>query len=296
MNALPVSRVAWIAAAMAGLAALGLAAASLYAGHVLTMPARSIVGAPPADLGGRTVSFQSASGSRISGWFAPGVRGKGAVLLLHPVRTNRMAMAERAKFLHAVGHTVLLVDLQAHGESPGERISFGHREGMDAVAAVATLQDLAPGENIGAIGVSLGAASLVLSRAHEPLSALVLESMYPSIATAVQGRLRLHLGHWASILAPLLLWQLEPRLGVSPQHLRPIDRVALLRAPVLLVHGTQDRHTSLGEAVQVFERIGSAKSMYAVQGAAHEDLHRFAGKEYEHRVEAFLSVLHRRGD
>jgi fermentation-respiration switch protein FrsA (DUF1100 family) len=207
-----------------------------------------------------------------------------------------MAMAGRAKFLHALGYTVLLVDLQAHGESPGERITFGHREGMDAVAALATLQDVAPGENIGALGISLGAASLVLSRAHEALSAMVLESMYPSIEKAVQGRLRLHRGDWASALAPLLLRQLEPRLGVSPRHLRPIDRVPLLRAPVLLVHGTQDRHTSLGEAVQVFERIGSAKSMYAVQGAAHEDLHRFAGKEYEHRVDTFFSVLQRRGD
>jgi len=296
MNTSTAARIAWFGVAMALLAALAMGAASLYAGHVLTRPAKSMVGPPPAGLGARAVAFPSASGSRISGWFVPGTRGKGAVLLLHPVRTNRMAMAGRAKFLHTLGYTVLLLDLQAHGESPGERITFGYREGMDAVAAVAILQDLAPGENIGAIGVSLGAASLVLSRAHEALSAVVLESMYPSIENAVQGRLRLHLGDWASALAPLLLWQLEPRLGVSPLQLRPIDRVALLRAPVLLVHGTQDRHTSLGEAIQVYERIGGAKSLYAVQDAAHEDLHRFAGKEYERRVDTFFSVLHRRGD
>ncbi|MBP1688194.1 MAG: esterase [Deltaproteobacteria bacterium] len=274
--------------------AVALVGASLYAGHLLTKPAGSAVGLPPAELGGRSVSFPSASGSRISGWFAAGTRGKGAVLLLHPVRSNRLAMAGRAKFLHALGYAVLLVDLQAHGESPGERITFGYREGMDAVAAIATLKQIAPGEKIGAIGISLGAASLVLSGAHEALSAVVLESMYPTIAKAVQGRLRLRFGNWATVLAPLLLWQLEPRLGVAPQLLRPVDRVSLLRPPVLLVHGTEDRHTSLGEAYEVFERISSAKSMYAVQGAAHVDLHRFAGKEYEHRVDAFLSVLRRR--
>jgi len=263
------------------------------AGHVLTKPARAELGAPPNWLHGKPVTYQSESGGRIRGWFASGAPGMGGVLLLHPLRANRVAMLGRAKFLHGLGYAVMLIDLQAHGESDGERITFGWREGKDVVMAARLLKEYLPGEKIGAIGVSLGAASLVLSGAHEYLSAVVLESMYPSIEEAVEDRLRLHAGDWATVLSPLLLWQLEPRLGVSASQLRPIDQVSQIRSPILLVHGSEDRHTPIAEAKRVYDKILSAKEMYLVEGAAHVDLHGFAGGNYEGKIAKFFRVLHK---
>jgi len=43
---------------------------------------------------------------------------------------------------------------------------------------------------VGVIGVSLGAASLVLAKPDPAPSAVVLESMYPTIEEAVSNRLR----------------------------------------------------------------------------------------------------------
>lgn len=266
---------------------------TLAAGNVLIKPAKMNVGPPPPSLNAEAVGFTSRSGASIKGWFSAGASGQGAVLLLHGVRSNRLSMAARAKFLNTLGHSVLLIDLQAHGESSGERITFGYKEGLDAESAVQELKSLAPGERVGAIGVSLGAAALVLSRAHESLSAIVLESMYPTIEEAVDDRLRLHFGALAAHFSPLLLWQLKPRLGVSPDELRPIERVGLLQAPVLLVHGKLDQHTTLAEATRIYERIESRKTMYAIDGAAHVDLHQFSGKEYENRVSEAFAALRR---
>src|SRR5690242_18865773 len=64
-------------------------------------PAR--IGPPPASLGAIDIAFDSRSGSRLRGWFAAGRRGGGAVLLLHGVHANRLAMVPRAKFLHERG-------------------------------------------------------------------------------------------------------------------------------------------------------------------------------------------------
>jgi fermentation-respiration switch protein FrsA (DUF1100 family) len=71
--------------------------------------------------------------------------------------------------------------------------------------------------------------------------------------------------------------------------LRPIERVSLLRCPVLVVHGTEDRHTTMQEAERLFAAAPAPKEFYAVTGAAHVDLHTFGGKEYERRVGGFFA-------
>ena len=45
-------------------------------------------------------------------------------------------MLSQAAMLHRHGYGLLLFDFRAHGESEGERITFGHLESLDARAAV----------------------------------------------------------------------------------------------------------------------------------------------------------------
>src|SRR3954471_9110998 len=78
-------------------------------------PSPARISPPPAALGAQNVSFQSASGSLIHAWFAPGHAGAGAVLLLHGVGSNRMSMEGRARFLHDQGFTILAPDFEGHG-------------------------------------------------------------------------------------------------------------------------------------------------------------------------------------
>ncbi|HEX2010705.1 MAG TPA: alpha/beta hydrolase, partial [Roseateles sp.] len=149
-----------------------------------------------------------------------------------------------------------------------------------------------PGERVAVIGVSLGAASLVLARSQPAPSAVVLEAMYPTIEEAVAARLRLHLGQhlqaWAAPLAPLLLWQLPLTAGIAPERLRPIEALPALQAPVLLVAGALDRHTPLAQTRRLYAAARAPKALWVVDGAAHVDLHEFDRTAYEATVAAFL--------
>lgn len=245
-------------------------------------------GQPPADLDAQSVAFASESGSTIRGWFCRGTAGQGAILLLHGVRANRLDMVSRAEFLHKLRYSVLLIDFQAEGESPGAKITFGYLESRDVVAALGFLRRELPEEKVGVIGVSLGAAAFVLAEKRPAVDAVILESMYPTIDQATRDRLRLHLGWIGPALAPLLMVQLQPRLGVEPAQLRPIDRIPTLRAPVFLLSGTLDRHTTIEETQALFHQALEPKRFWAVEGAGHVDLHEFAGVEYERKVSAFL--------
>ena len=63
-------------------------------------------------------------------------QGRGIVVLMHGVRANRLQMAGRAEILQRHNFSVLLFNFQAHGESQGQRLTFGRLEGLDAAAAV----------------------------------------------------------------------------------------------------------------------------------------------------------------
>jgi fermentation-respiration switch protein FrsA (DUF1100 family) len=262
-----------VACVLAAAAVAGL----WVAGDSLSAPANHAVGAPPADLPAGPVEFASESGSTLRGWLLPGRAGRGAVVLMHGVRSDRTSMSGRARFLNAAGYAVLLFDFQAHGESPGAHITFGHLEGRDARAAVRFVRERLPGERVGVIGVSMGGAAAILAEPPLEADAFVLEMVYPTIDEAIADRLRMRLGRWAGALAPLLSMQLRPRIGVGADRLRPVERVASLPGPKLFIAGAEDRHTTLTESRRLYEAAEGPKELWVVEGAAHTDLHALAG-------------------
>lgn len=258
------------------------------AGTALVHPARQAVGPPPPALHATEVEFDSRSGSRIRGWLAPGLPGKGVVVLMHGVRGNREVMLPRAQVLQSRGVGVLLFDFRAHGESEGRQITFGALESHDARAAVELVRRRLRGERVGAIGVSLGGAASLLGEEPLQVDALVLESVYPTMDEAIHDRLTLYLGALGPPLAPLLASQFEPRLGIPSGRLQPIAGMGKLTCPVLVAGGSEDRHTRLAETRRLHDHAPPPKQFWAVTGAKHEDLYAFAPGEYDRRVFRFL--------
>lgn len=270
---------------------LGLVLALFIAGEVLSRPERAAIGAPPAGLRAESVRLSFGDGQHLASWFLPGRPGEGVVLLLHGVRGNRLQMLARAQWLQGMGAASLLVDLPAHGESRGERIGFGRLEAPAVDAALAWLRVRQPGERIGAIGVSLGGASLLFARREPALDAVILESVYPTIDEAVHNRLAMRLGTaTAQALAPLLLAQVPWRLGVGTDQLRPIEAIRSLNTPVLIASGSLDAHTPWLETEALFAAAREPKTLWRVDGAAHVDLHAFAPAAYERRIGPWLQA------
>ena len=183
-----------IALLAAGAAVLTIIATSWIAVTMLTAPAKTTIGNLPADLKGRAVEFRSDSGATIRGWFLPGSKGHGVVVLMHGIRSSRSGLVSRARFLSRAGYSVLLFDFQAHGESAGAYITAGYLESRDARAAIEFARAEAPAETVGVIGISMGGAALVLADPAPRVEAAVLEMVYPTIEQAVDDRLRIRLG------------------------------------------------------------------------------------------------------
>jgi uncharacterized protein len=203
----------------------------------------------PEGFAAKSVSIPD-DGHTIAGWWVDSGGDSPVVLLVHGVRADRTSMVSRAQMLLRNGFGVLLIDLQAHGETPGDAITLGYRESGDVVAARDWIRRTAPGRRIGVIGTSLGGASV--------------------------------------LLRPLLLMQLGPRLHISPSQLEAIRSISKLGAPVLVVAGSRDDRTTLAESQELFAAATEPKSLWVVAGARHQGFLRFGPSAYEEHVVSFL--------
>ena len=79
--------------------------------------------------------------------------------MLHGIHACRTDTLSRIELLWRAGFVVLAPDLQGHGESGGDHMTFGHLESKDAQACVAYLRTRFPQLRVGIIGISYAVAS-----------------------------------------------------------------------------------------------------------------------------------------
>jgi fermentation-respiration switch protein FrsA (DUF1100 family) len=259
-----------------------------FFGSKLSAPAPVVVGNCPIDLACESVAIQSESGSMLKGWYLRGQSGKGTIILMHGLRSNRLAMIDRMRFLRAKGFHVLAFDFQGSGESPGDQLTFGYRERLDAEAAIRFVHARRPDAKIGVVGISMGGAAFLLSNEMSRVDAVVLELVYPTMRRAIENRLNNWFFSGAGYLTPLLTAQFPLRIGVSADDLRPMDRITALKSPLLIIAGEADPFTTPEESRQLFEAANEPKQLWIVEGAGHEDLWKFRPREYQSKVLDFF--------
>ena len=237
------------------------------------------------------IGFESVAYGRTHGSFLDAGSRQQCALLLHGVHADRTSMIDRAKFLKTLGISSLAIDLQAHGETEGEQISFGYFESEDAYHGLRYLKTVAGCHQVIAIGVSLGGAATLLGKTAVEADALVLESVFPTIEEAVADRIEARLGPVGRLLAPLLYGQIPLRIGVPIEKLRPIESLKSLQIPVLVIGGSQDLSTKVSETRRMYQTIHSPKQLWIVEGAIHQDIYRYDPPGYESRLRQFIQTM-----
>lgn len=267
---------------------IGLAAGAWLSAGWLVSPKQGSVGALPDDVPIEAFTLPSESGATLSGWHINADSSQGVVVLVHGIRGSRLTMLRRAKWLHSIGYSAILFDLQSHGESTGKRITLGHLEQHDVTAMIGFAKMKHPGEKVAVIAVSLGGVAALLA---SPLGidALVVESVFATVDDAIHNRIAGRMGWFAVVPEWMLRMQFKPRLGVSPDQLRPIDHIANVDCPIFVLGGASDPHTPAAETEQLYQSASEPKQLWLVPDAEHEDLFQCGSDEYKQRVGQFLN-------
>ncbi len=264
-------------------------AALLGTGHLLTRaPAAPLLGLATPQTAEQRLTLNDGDGRRIAATALPGRPGAGAVLILHQRHASRLAMHGRAQLLQEQGLGVLSIDLPGHGDSDGGRRGYGRLEVPAVRAAWDWMQREWPAERKAVIGISLGAAAWVFADASPKPAAVVLEMMYGQLDEAIANRLRMRLGEPGTWLAPLLDWQLPLWVGAGMDEHRPIAQLPSLGAPLLMLAGGADGHTTAAQSLRLFAAAAEPKALWMIEGAAHTDFLAFDPAGYRARVLPFL--------
>jgi predicted alpha/beta hydrolase len=179
-----------------------------------------------ADLGLKyeLVAFSTSDGLTLRGWFFPALDPHAPAILYAPATAHdqRQGLSLVAP-LQRAGFQVLLFSFRGHGASDGSRFdfSYGARESQDVDAAVNYLYEQRGIHQIGAIGHSAGAASIIISAARNPhLGAVAAAASFSSIEeTWLFNRPQIY----PKPLYNLAMRLFELRKRFSRQQVRPLD-------------------------------------------------------------------------
>ena len=130
-------------------------------GMVQTHMYRREVAAPPSPAF-LPVTFDSADGLRLSGWYLPS-RNRAAVVVVNSAGGIRNGSIEHAELLAEHGYGVLLYDARGSGESEGSPNGWGWGWEHDVAGAVAFLKSRpdVDADRLGGLGLSTGADVLI---------------------------------------------------------------------------------------------------------------------------------------
>ncbi len=228
------------------------------------------------------VYLQVADGAlqqRIHGWWWPdGDPNAPVVLYLHGARWNLTGHLHRIARLRRFGFSVFAIDYRGFGKSDGELPSETSVY-EDARAAWDWVVRHEPDASRRFIyGHSLGGAIAVDLAAHlasngQTAGGLIVESSFTSLAEIAS-----ELTHgWLPV-------------ALLSQKFDSIDKIRLVRMPVLVVHGAGDRYVPARFSIALYEAAPAPKKLLLVENGSHNNSLVVGGAEYERALSELFGI------
>ena len=216
-------------------------------------------------------------GQRVELWWLPHADNHAPTLLyLHGTFRTLFENRHKIDALREAGFSVLAVDYRGWGLStpitPSEHTIL---QDADVAWAALVQREIRPAQRV-IYGHSMGSAVAVdlasRLRAEADYGALILESAFTSFADVADG---------AGFFARLLM-------NFSTERFASIEKIAQVRAPLLMLHGTLDTTIPIALSEKLFSAANSPKQWQAVVGAAHSDLDVVGGASYKEVLRGFV--------
>lgn len=210
----------------------------------------------------------------LDGWWVPAEGANAPTFLyLHGNDRNIANHLEHTQQLHTLGYNVLLVDYRGYGKSSGGKPSEA-KVYEDAEAAwqyLLKVRGVKPQQAF-IYGHSLGGAIAIDLAAHHPEAAgLVTEGTF----TSMQAMGEREYGYLP------VGWLLN-------QRFESLQKIAGLKIPVLLIHGTWDQKVPVGMAKQLYAAAAQPKALALIEGGEHSNSGAVGQVEYRAAVSAFV--------
>jgi uncharacterized protein len=206
----------------------------------------------------------TSDGEKVIVWHVPAKPGRSVILYFQGNGDFLAGFFGRFHDLIADGTGVVALSYRGYAGSSGQPSESGLL--ADAAAAYAFTTARYSADRIVVWGFSLGTGVAVALAAEQPVGKLILEAPYTSAAD----------------LAASLFWFMPVRL-VMRDPFRSDERIARVKAPLLIMHGANDPVIPIALGERLFALAREPKQFVRFAGGGHENLGNFGAIETARR-------------
>jgi pimeloyl-ACP methyl ester carboxylesterase len=211
----------------------------------------------------------------LDAWWVPAAHGSGGstLLYLHGNDHNISSNLSHVQRLHDLGYNVLLTDYRGFGKSSGGEPSEEKvYEDAEATWQYLLKQGGLKPQQIFIYGHSLGGAIAIDLATHHPDSAgVIVESTFTSMQAMGEERYG---------FLPVA-WLLNQRFDSQ-------QKLAQLKIPLLIIHGTWDKVVPVGMARQLYDVAHQPKALTLIEGGGHGNSGTIGWVEYRDALNNFI--------
>lgn len=274
---------------VAFLAVVGISA---HIGDQLTSPERETLTFTPKTLGVKyeNITIESEDQQDLYGWWIPHPTPRATIVFAHGYGKNReqsdLPLKELIPEFHEQGYQFLTFDFRGSGISEGDRVTVGAKEQSDLAAAIAYAKERSDGPIV-LYGVSMGAATALATADETDVAAVIADSPFSDL----RGYLEANLPVWSDLpnfpFTPVIMTVTPWFTGLDADVVKPIDDMAQIAAPVLLIHSQGDDAIPVSESEQL-AKAGEDVELWVTENDGHVQSHRSFQTEYRRTVFEFL--------
>ncbi|MGH7608193.1 MAG: alpha/beta hydrolase [Gemmatimonadales bacterium] len=249
----------------------------------ITFPApRAAVPDPQQVLGyGERIELAMRDGTTLVGWYLPPTAPDGALL------RSTAQSAPGLLWFYGNGETIgtiwpvirefrppdaalLVVDYPGYGESGGRATEAGIYEAADLAYQALVARPAVDRRRVYVYGRSLGSAPATHTAAGHDVAGLILESPFTSARDMAARHYRFF-----------------PRFLVR-LRLDNVSRMARIRCPLLVFHGTEDRIVPLDFGRRLAAAAPGPVEFVMIDGADHNETYEIGGRAYRDKLWSFV--------
>ncbi|MFL9649266.1 MULTISPECIES: alpha/beta fold hydrolase [unclassified Exiguobacterium] len=274
---------------VAFLAVVGISA---HIGDQLTSPERETLTFTPKTLGVKyeNITIESEDQQDLYGWWIPHPTPRATIVFAHGYGKNReqsdLPLKELIPEFHEQGYQFLTFDFRGSGISEGDRVTVGAKEQSDLAAAIDYAKERSDGPIV-LYGVSMGAATALATADETDVAAVIADSPFSDL----RGYLETNLPVWSDLpnfpFTPVIMTVTPWFTGLDADVVKPIDDMAQIDAPVLLIHSQGDDAIPVSESEQL-AKAGEDVELWVTENDGHVQSHRSFQTEYRRTVFEFL--------
>ncbi|MBR0260225.1 MAG: alpha/beta hydrolase [Selenomonadaceae bacterium] len=222
--------------------------------------------------------------------FSPAEKTNRWAILVHGYGRDGTYAYDYAEEYLKRGWNVLIPDLRAAGKSQGEFITMGALECRDVFDWSEKVSADNPDAKIILHGVSMGAATVLMTAALEPknLCAVVEDCGYTSAYEMFTAQLEKIFGLPEYPVMPCANIVCKIKTGIKISDAAPIDSVDKIKVPILFIHGDADGLVPFEMMGRLYDKATAPKEKFIVEGAGHADAKRKNPAVYFDKVFKFL--------